>query len=132
MTTGLGCPKCGGPVHKGGIHSAEQGKTGRQRYRCRPCKWHGTQPIGLDEAKSAGVDPDVLKSLAKRVRKARGVQRYVITAAQNATPVNKRFFASLLTYCKVRDAQLLVIPYRYKNPTSMWTAAAQDDDWWAP
>ena len=29
------------------------------------------------------------------------------------------------------NAQLVVIPYRYKNPTSMWTAQAENDDWWA-
>jgi hypothetical protein len=60
------------------------------------------------------------------------VRRYVITAAQNATPVNEPFFKSLLCYCEANDAQLVVIPYRYKNPTSMWTAEAKDHDWWTP
>ena len=50
-----------------------------------------------------------------------GHKRYVITSAQNATPVHIRFFNSLLTYCSHNSARLIVIPYRYKNPTSIWT-----------
>jgi hypothetical protein len=55
-----------------------------------------------------------------------------VTAAQNATPVNKPFFETLLSYCQARKAQLVVVPYRYKNPTSMWSKEAEHDDWWAP
>lgn len=59
------------------------------------------------------------------------VSRYVITSAQNATPVEAAFFASLLAYCKLNNAELIVIPYRYQNPTSMWSKKAEDQDWWA-
>jgi hypothetical protein len=59
------------------------------------------------------------------------VRRYVITAAQNATPVHKTFLASLLSYCEHRDAELIVVPIRYANPTSRWSKAAQSHDWWA-
>lgn len=54
----------------------------------------------------------------------------VITWAQNATPVFKPFLKSLNTYCKKRKAQLLVIPGRYKNPTSSWTRGQENNEWW--
>jgi len=58
------------------------------------------------------------------------VSRYVITSAQNATPIDKPFFASLLSYCKLNKAELIVIPYRYQNPTSVWTEKSKSQDWW--
>lgn len=59
-----------------------------------------------------------------------GIKRYIITAAQNATPVHKEFLASLLAACKYYDAELLVIPLRYKNPTSRWTQSQENAEWW--
>ncbi len=51
----------------------------------------------------------------------RKVGKYVITSAQNNTPIHQPFFAALLNYCEVNNADLLVIPYRYKNPTSVFS-----------
>lgn len=130
VTAAPRCPKCGKDVVKGGI------AVGKQRWMHNPkqhaiCKWHGTQPVGLEIAESKGIDKTTAKALhvqAKRARRA----IYLITAAQNATPVHAPFWAALKLYAKKRKATLLVIPYRYKNPTSRWGQAAQDDDWWAP
>jgi len=55
---------------------------------------------------------------------------FVVTAAQNATPLHASFWASLLQYCKFRGAELMVIPIRYKNPTSRWTASQANEEWW--
>jgi hypothetical protein len=94
--------------------------------------------VGLKPAKDAKPDPraglpvEAISKLHRAIRDAKGVQRYVITAAQNATPVNKAFLASLLGYCQHNHAQLLVIPYRYHNPTSLWSKRAKAQDWWAP
>ena len=57
-------------------------------------------------------------------------KRYVITSAQNATPIHEKFFASILRYCEEMDAQLLVIPYRYRNPSSIWSQTSKDLDYW--
>lgn len=97
----------------------------------KACNWYGTRPVGLEEAQAEGVDQVAARRLARKVGK-RGARRLVVTAAQNATPVNRTFLETLLTYCRVRNAQLVVIPYRYKNPTSMWSEKAEHDDWWAP
>lgn len=57
-------------------------------------------------------------------------KRYVVTSAQNATKVNEPFLKSLLKYCEANDAELVVIPYRYKNPTSIWTHNNLKEEWW--
>lgn len=57
---------------------------------------------------------------------------YLITAAQNATPVHAGFWASLQHCAKFYNAEIVVIPGRYKNPTSQWTQANNDHEWWAP
>ena len=103
-----------------------------QRRRQGLCDWNGTNPIGIETDQAAGLPRKRIERLHARLKAARGVQRYVITAAQNATPVHKRFFATLRTYCRRRGAQLIVIPYRYKNPTAFWSKVADSDDWWAP
>lgn len=117
------CPQCGEPCVKRG------NSRGVQRWGHKvgnECSWHGTRPVGLD---APSTDTKAMHAL---VHNAKGPQRYLITSAQNATAVNLRFLRSLLTYCRINKAQLLVVPYRYKNPTSIWSRAAADDDWWAP
>ena len=126
------CPRCGKSVAR-----SHQDR-GVQRYMHsglidrRNCNWSGSQPIGLEKDKAQGIPREHADALHKKLKAAKGVQRYLITSAQNATPVNKKFLAALLTYCKVRKAQLIVIPYRYKNPTAWWSKKAENDDWWAP
>lgn len=53
-----------------------------------------------------------------------------MTAAQNATPIHESFFESLLVAAKHLDAELLVIPIRYKNPTSRWTLSQANAETW--
>lgn len=60
-----------------------------------------------------------------------GFSRYVITSAQNNTPVHRGFLHSLTNYCEHNDARLVVIPYRYKNPTSVWNNNNKDEEKWA-
>lgn len=123
------CPQCAEPVFRRGH------MRGVMRYKHRPsqnldCDWHGTNPIGLENDLKTGI-PKESKLHAKKIKKDRGkIRTYVVTSAQNATDVFEPGWKSLQTYCKVNDAMLLVIPFRYKNPTSMWSKAAKEDDWW--
>tara|TARA_R110000824_G_scaffold21496_4_gene80055 strand:+ start:6271 stop:7944 length:1674 start_codon:yes stop_codon:yes gene_type:complete len=79
-----------------------------------------------------GVDDTIApmsKGRAKRIKKAR---RWVITAAQNNTPVDEGFLSALEHYCEDVGAELLVRPIRYKNANS---TIVPDDDapegmWW--
>lgn len=43
--------------------------------------------------------------------------RYIITSATNNTPLHIETFKCLESLCKDLDAELLVVPIRYKNPT---------------
>lgn len=56
---------------------------------------------------------------------------YVVTCAQNATPIFKEGLKTLRSYCKDRSAELICIPIRYHNATSQWTQKDEDSNWWA-
>lgn len=71
------------------------------------------------------------RSVPRFARTLKG-RRFIITSAQNATPVEPRVWASLQVAAKHLGAELVVIPLRYKNPTSRWTGKQQADEWWAP
>lgn len=58
--------------------------------------------------------------------------RFLITSAQNATPAHKPFLEALQVAARRLKAEIVVVPLRYKNPTSQWTAAQERDDWWDP
>lgn len=127
------CPKCGNSMRKNGRrHDGAQkyicfGNNPAERIHCYSTCNPGTpakQPGGHKPAKPKA--PDNFKRALGRAR------RLVITSAQNATPVNKDFLSSLLRYCIENDAELIVIPYRYKNPTSTWSKANEEEDWWDP
>lgn len=59
------------------------------------------------------------------------MRRLLITSAQNATPVHEKFFASLEQAARHLGAELIVIPIRYKNPTSRWTLSQANAEVWA-
>jgi len=57
--------------------------------------------------------------------------RIIITSAQNYTPIFNEFLASIFTYMKTNPKTLFkVIPYRYKNPTSIFQD--KDREYWDP
>lgn len=56
---------------------------------------------------------------------------YIITAAQNATPVHRGFFGALQQFVRHNDAELIVVPFRYRNPTAPKSWVAEGHDWWA-
>lgn len=60
----------------------------------------------------------------------RGPAIYVIPAAQNATPVHEGFRAAIERYIETRGATLLAIPFRYKNPTSVFPASVENAEYW--
>lgn len=68
--------------------------------------------------------------LSRDLRK--GCNRFIITSAQNGTPVHEEFWACLLSAAKHLNAEILVIPMRYKNPTSVFSGSQRNVEWWAP
>lgn len=57
-------------------------------------------------------------------------KRYIITSAQNATKVHGPFFEALQVAALHLQAELVVVPLRYRNPTSLWSSAQESDEWW--
>lgn len=58
------------------------------------------------------------------------MKTYIITSAQNNTPVHEDFYKCLKKMERKLDADLLVIPFRYKNPTSLFTEKQEADEHW--
>lgn len=54
----------------------------------------------------------------------------LITTAQNATPVFREGWLALVKYAKHRNAEIVVLPSRYSNPTSIWSSKAKGNMWW--
>jgi hypothetical protein len=59
----------------------------------------------------------------------------LVTSAQNATPVHPGFLAALEQHANaVSAADILAVPYRYKNPTTRFNTpeikALEDNEWW--
>lgn len=111
------CRKCGAADS-----FFKHGKTDsskKQRYSCRDCGFRTTNP--WDQEKPTMFN----ESLPE------GYERYVVTCAQNATEVFRPFYNSLRRYCEANNALLVVIPFRYRNPTG-WSPEQEHDDWWAP
>jgi len=115
--TDRACPKCGGANL---FRHGKADSSVRQRWKCRDCGHRTTNPV-------APSSPAVEFQTALPAG-----TRFVITSAQNATPVFKPFFDALKIYCKANKAALIVIPYRYKNPTSQWNENNESFEWWAP
>lgn len=117
-------------MHVGGYTPA-----GKARWTCRD------KSRTNDSYCSSTTDPDGTlrsraghRSVAAPVFKrkiGRNVKRVIVTAAQNATPVHEGFMAALEAAAKFYKAELIVIPLRYKNPTSRWTKSQSNDEQWA-
>jgi hypothetical protein len=65
---------------------------------------------------------------AKKRKVDKTKKRFIITWAQNNTPVHSKFFANIEAYAKFIDADIHVIAGRYKNPTSVFTD--EEEDFW--
>jgi len=89
-------------------------------------KWV-SQKLGLKEKFEA--DPEQYE-LAKKKIHDKTKRRFLITSAQNATPIHKQFLTNLKAYAEFIDGEILVIPFRYKNPTSIFSNKQEKDDWW--
>ena len=63
--------------------------------------------------------PQFEKAKKKKISKKK--KRYIITWAQNNTPVHEVFLRNIEAYAKEIDAEIIVIAGRYKNPTSVFS-----------
>lgn len=115
------CPKCrSGWIIRHGLTTNAGSE--KQNYRCKSCGHRTTTPA---------KHPDAAETVAMR-RTLPKTKRYLITAAQNATPIHKSFWQAFLKCAEYYGAEIVVIPGRYKNPTSQWTQDNRDHEWWDP
>jgi hypothetical protein len=54
----------------------------------------------------------------ERQEELEDAQRFIITSALNDTPVNRTLWATIQRYAKTNNAMIIVVPARYKNPTT--------------
>jgi hypothetical protein len=72
--------------------------------------------LGITE-KALTESPQFLKAKERKFDKKK--KRFIITWAQNDTPVHEAFVSNMEAYAKHIDASIHVIAGRYKNPTSV-------------
>jgi len=72
--------------------------------------------LGITE-KALTESPQFLKAKERKFDKRK--KRFIITWAQNDTPVHEAFVSNMEAYAKHVDASIHVIAGRYKNPTSV-------------
>jgi len=72
-------------------------------------------------------EPEIL-TIAKQKTHDKNKKIFLISSAQNATDINSNFVKNMESYANFLDAEILIIPYRYKNPTSVFTD--EDSDYW--
>lgn len=129
------CPKCGrGMIRRG------KAPSGRTRWACvRYVPGSTTRAYCYSTTDSKATA--VRKQDGSTVRKGKtpvfkrtlgGATRFLITAAQNATPVHAAALEAAKQYCNHNNAELLVVPIRYKNPTSRWTQSQANEEVWSP
>lgn len=126
------CPKCG----KRGLVVDGRAGSGKIRWTCQT----GSTSVGTRVKCYSTTDPNAaFKGKGEPEKKIvfeglggmpNGV--YVISWAQNATPIHKGFWASLMTFKRARKATLMIQPGRYKNPTSRWEESQRNAQWWDP
>lgn len=89
-------------------------------------KWCSNK-LGFKE--KPDVEPEQY-ALAKKRTLDKTKKRFIITSAQSATPTHKGFIENIEAYAEYIDAEILVIPFRYKNPTSVFTDEQKEAEWW--
>ena len=129
------CPRC----KTGRLVKAGMTPGGKQRWSCqsrsgqdsrRTLCYKTTDPTAGAVINQRGDRSKPGKPL-KFVRDLSKAKTFIITSAQNGTPVHREFFAALQQFAVERKAELVVIPLRYKNPTSQWTLSQQNAEAWA-
>lgn len=79
--------------------------------------------LGLTETEEV-ESPELIKAKERKFNKKK--RRFIITWAQNNTPVHDRFLNNLEAYAKYINADIHVIAGRYRNPTSVFTDQKHD------
>lgn len=112
--------------------TVEKRNTDGLAYKCRACSRRhvnnmrarkkagqlaGTTAAPVAESVSTPAAPPIPKDVPKFDRDVSGRRAYIITAAQNNTLARPDFLAALQRCAERKNAEIIVVPFRYKNPT---------------
>jgi len=95
------CPKCSSTSMTKLKDTAQSGK---YRWRCRDCKHRTTNPHTKHPSHQSGLNIKDIQS-----------KTLVVTSAMANTDTHQETLGVILNYCSHNDAQLLVIPVKYRN-----------------
>lgn len=90
-------------------------------------KWCSDKLNFKEKVNSDILESDQYKKAQERIFDE-SKKYYLVTWAQNNTPIHRNFFKNLLAYANFLNAGIHVIPGRYKNPTSIFSEA--NEVWW--
>ena len=85
--------------------------------------------VKLDFKEKLDAEPEQYTIAKERVFD-KSKKRFIVTWAQNNTPVHPNFLKNIEAYGNFIDADIHVIAGRYKNPTSIWSQNQQEDENW--
>lgn len=68
--------------------------------------------------------------MAKDRKFDKSTKRFIVTWAQNNTPVHAKLLKNMETYAEFIGADIHVIAGRYKNPTSVWSNQQENEEIW--
>ena len=68
----------------------------------------------------------------ERWEEVRATDRFIITCAMNNVSLDGKVWESVLSYAEASDAVVLVVPSRYRNPTTPGESKKVDDNAWWP
>lgn len=88
-------------------------------------KW--LSKLGIKEKKE--IEPEQIQKAKNKLHDTKK-KRFLITSAQNATSINLGFWNNLIAYAEFTSSEILVIPYRYHNPTSIILESDRKQEWW--
>lgn len=122
----MNCIKCGHShtIKNGTFQSKKSGL--KQNYKCMGCHRGFSIPIVSQNQSTLAEFMSLSEALhvTEYIRDDAWIENilesntFVITSAQSSTPINDTFFNALKHYCLWNDAQLMIIPNRYRNPTA--------------
>ena len=114
----------GGTIEKRASHLANELGVSERSVR----RWWA-EKLGLKEKQD--FEPEqYLKAKEKVFDKTKN--RFIITYAQNSTPVHKKLFKNIKAYSEFLNGDIHVIAGRYKNPTSTWSKEQESEEVWDP
>jgi len=81
------------------------------------------------KGKGTGEQNELFKKAQKK-KFDKTKQTFIISYAQNATPVHSNLFKNMLAYAEELNAGIHIIAGRYKNPTSIYSKANKLKQYW--